>query len=50
MSTITSADTAIKSGEYRNKLAEMEGIIRLKIEGAGVWDNIPYTINKGVCD
>ncbi|KAJ5402760.1 uncharacterized protein N7487_008656 [Penicillium crustosum] len=31
ISTITSADTAIKSTGYRNKLAEMERIIGLKI-------------------
>lgn len=48
--TIASADTVMKSGEHRDKLAEMEGIIGLEMEGAGVWDNIPCVIIKGVCD
>ncbi|KAJ5707369.1 hypothetical protein N7488_007170 [Penicillium malachiteum] len=48
--TIASADTVMKSGEHRDKLAEMEGIIGFEMEGAGVWDNISCVIIKGVCD
>ncbi|KZL79986.1 phosphorylase superfamily protein [Colletotrichum incanum] len=36
---IGSGDTVIKSGEHCNR-----------IEGAGVWEEIPCTIVKGVCD
>ncbi|KAJ5667481.1 hypothetical protein N7507_003345 [Penicillium longicatenatum] len=48
--TMASADTVMKSGEHRDKLAEKEGIIGLEMEGAGVWDNVPCVIIKGVCD
>jgi nucleoside phosphorylase len=48
--TMASADTVMKSGAHRDKLAEEEGIIGLEMEGAGVWDNIPCVIIKGVCD
>ncbi|KAJ5660828.1 uncharacterized protein N7484_000200 [Penicillium longicatenatum] len=47
---MASADTVMKSGEHRDKLAEKEGIIGLEMEGAGVWDNVPCVIIKGVCD
>lgn len=48
--TIASADTVMKSGEHRDKLAEVEGVIGFEMEGAGVWDNLPCIIIKGVCD
>lgn len=48
--TIASADTVMKSGEHREKLAEVEGVIGFEMEGAGVWDNLPCVIIKGVCD
>lgn len=48
--TIASADTVMKSGEHRDKLARKEGIIGFEMEGAGVWDNVPCIIIKGVCD
>ncbi|RAO74243.1 uncharacterized protein BHQ10_010255 [Talaromyces amestolkiae] len=47
---IASADTVMKSGTHRDKLAVAEGIIALEMEGAGVWDNFPCIIIKGVCD
>jgi nucleoside phosphorylase len=48
--TIGSADTVIKSGEHRDKLAQREDVIGFEMEGAGVWDNLPCIIIKGVCD
>ncbi|KAH8802907.1 nucleoside phosphorylase domain-containing protein [Xylogone sp. PMI_703] len=49
--TIASADTVMKSGEHRDKLAEKESVIGFEMEGAGVWDNMSSCIIiKGVCD
>jgi nucleoside phosphorylase len=48
--TIACADTVMKSGKHRDKLAEVEGVIGFEMEGAGVWDNLPCVIIKGVCD
>lgn len=47
---IASADTVMKSGTHRDKLADAEEVIGLEMEGAGVWDNFPCIIIKGVCD
>ncbi|GAE00197.1 conserved hypothetical protein [Paecilomyces variotii No. 5] len=48
--TIASADTVMKSGEHRNQIAQEEGVLGFEMEGAGVWDNFPCIIIKGVCD
>ncbi|KAL3485915.1 hypothetical protein BJX62DRAFT_29395 [Aspergillus germanicus] len=48
--TFASADTVMKSGVHRDRLVESEGVIGFEMEGAGVWDNIPCIIIKGVCD
>jgi hypothetical protein len=48
--TIASASTVMKSGEHRDALAEKEGVIAFEMEGAGVWDNLPCIIIKGICD
>ncbi|KAE8555724.1 hypothetical protein TMatcc_002993 [Talaromyces marneffei ATCC 18224] len=47
---IASADTVMKSGEHRDQIARKERVIGFEMEGAGVWDNIPCIIIKGVCD
>ncbi|KAL3481702.1 hypothetical protein BJX99DRAFT_243416 [Aspergillus californicus] len=47
---IASADTVMKSGEHRDSIAESNGVIGFEMEGAGVWDNMPCIIIKGVCD
>ncbi|KAL3451388.1 hypothetical protein BJX65DRAFT_321315 [Aspergillus insuetus] len=44
------ADTVLKSGEHRDRLAEKEKVIGFEMESAGVWDNFPCVIIKGVCD
>jgi nucleoside phosphorylase len=48
--TVASADTVMKSGEHRDNLVKLEGVIGFEMEGAGVWDNISCIIIKGVCD
>jgi nucleoside phosphorylase len=47
---ITSGDIVIKSGEDRDEIAAREKVIRFEMEGAGVWENLPYIVIKGVCD
>ncbi|KAL5050527.1 nucleoside phosphorylase domain-containing protein [Aspergillus fruticulosus] len=47
---VASADTVMKSGEHRDRLVQSEGVVGFEMEGAGVWDNIPCIIIKGVCD
>ncbi|RGP81006.1 pfs domain-containing [Fusarium longipes] len=45
-----SGDKVMKSGEDRDEIASIEEIIAFEMEGAGVWDNMPCIIIKGVCD
>ncbi|KAH9225153.1 hypothetical protein K456DRAFT_1879191 [Colletotrichum gloeosporioides 23] len=47
---IGSGDTVMKSGEHRDRVAAEHGIIAFEMEGAGVWEEIPCIIIKGVCD
>lgn len=47
---IASGNSVIKSAEYRDEIATREGIIAFEMEGAGVWDNLPCIVIKGVCD
>ncbi len=47
---IASGDKVMKSGEDRDAVATKEGIIAFEMEGAGVWEEIPCLVVKGVCD
>jgi len=47
---IASGDTVMKSGEDRDRIAKKEGVIAFEMEGAGVWEEIPCIVVKGVCD
>ncbi|KAI9780999.1 MAG: hypothetical protein M1839_006438 [Geoglossum umbratile] len=47
---IASSDTVMKSGEDRDNIAKENGVIAFEIEGAGVWDEVPCVVVKGVCD
>lgn len=47
---IASGDTVIKSGEDREEVAAREKVIGFEMESAGVWDNFPCVVVKGVCD
>jgi nucleoside phosphorylase len=40
----------MKSGEDRNGIARENNIIAFEMEGAGIWDEVPCIIIKGVCD
>ncbi len=48
--SVASGDTVMKSGEDRDRIAKEEGILAFEMEGAGVWDEIPCIVIKGVCD
>ncbi|GFF85987.1 hypothetical protein IFM60648_07550 [Aspergillus lentulus] len=47
---IASGDKVMKSGEERDRIAAIDKVIAFEMEGAGVWDNLPCIIIKGVCD
>ncbi|KAH7022292.1 pfs domain-containing protein [Ilyonectria destructans] len=47
---VGSGDTVMKSGEHRDSIAKEHGIIAFEMEGAGMWDNVPCIVIKGVCD
>ncbi|KAJ5918364.1 hypothetical protein N7454_010739 [Penicillium verhagenii] len=47
---IASGDTVMKSGVERDKIAEEEGVFAFEMEGAGVCNNLPFIVVKGVCD
>jgi nucleoside phosphorylase len=47
---IASGDTVMKSGEDRDRIAAKEDVIAFEMEGAGVWDNLPCLVIKGICD
>ncbi|GJN72927.1 hypothetical protein PLIIFM63780_006994 [Purpureocillium lilacinum] len=40
----------MKSGEDRDSIAARDGIVAFEMEGAGVWDEMPSVVVKGVCD
>lgn len=47
---IASGDTVMKSGEHRDQIAKQFQVIAFEMEGAGLWDQIPSIVVKGVCD
>jgi nucleoside phosphorylase len=47
---IASGDTVMKSGEDRDEIATKLDVIAFEMEGAGVWENFPCVVIKGVCD
>jgi nucleoside phosphorylase len=47
---IAAGDTVMKSGEHRDRIANEQGVIAFEMEGAGVWDQLPCIIIKGICD
>ncbi|KAI5460912.1 hypothetical protein BGZ63DRAFT_388024 [Mariannaea sp. PMI_226] len=48
--SIASGDKVMKSGEDRDALATEKNVIAFEMEGAGVWEEIPCIVVKGVCD
>lgn len=47
---VASGNVVMKFGEERDRIARRENVIAFEMEGAGVWDNFPCLIIKGVCD
>ncbi|KGQ07720.1 hypothetical protein BBAD15_g6942 [Beauveria bassiana D1-5] len=47
---VASGDMVVKSGEYRDAIAEKEGAIAFEMEGAGARANFPCIIVKSACD
>jgi nucleoside phosphorylase len=46
---IASGDLVVKSAYHRDEIAARENVIAFEMEGAGVWDNFPTVVIKGVC-
>ncbi|KAH8645747.1 nucleoside phosphorylase domain-containing protein [Xylariales sp. PMI_506] len=47
---IASGDTVMKSGEHRDRIAAQLNVIAFEMEGAGLWDELPCIVIKGICD
>ncbi|KAL7957738.1 nucleoside phosphorylase domain-containing protein [Trichoderma compactum] len=47
---IGSGNAVMKSGKDRDKIASQHDLIAFEMEGAGVWDEVPCLMVKGVCD
>ncbi|KAF2690390.1 ras-domain-containing protein [Lentithecium fluviatile CBS 122367] len=47
---VASGDLVMKSGHHRDRLAREEGVIAFEMEGAGIWEEVPCIVIKGVCD
>ncbi|KNB10753.1 hypothetical protein FOXG_10881 [Fusarium oxysporum f. sp. lycopersici 4287] len=45
-----SGDTVLKSSKDRDGLAERLGIAAFEMESAGLWEDLPCIVVKGVCD
>ncbi|KAJ5531313.1 hypothetical protein N7527_004706 [Penicillium freii] len=47
---IASGDTVMKSAKDRDRIAAEENVIAFEMEGAGICNNLPCIVVKGVCD
>ncbi|RSL49144.1 hypothetical protein CEP53_009259 [Fusarium sp. AF-6] len=47
---VASGDKVMRSAAERDRLSKAEGVIAFDMEGAGIWDELPCIIVKGVCD
>lgn len=47
---VGSGDIVLKSSEDRDRIAKAHRILAFEMEGAGVWDDLPCIVVKGVCD
>lgn len=43
-----SGDKMLKSGTYRDEIAQRHGLLAFEMEGAGIWDELPCIIIKGI--
>ncbi|TQN66850.1 5'-methylthioadenosine/S-adenosylhomocysteine nucleosidase [Colletotrichum shisoi] len=47
---VGSGDMVMKSGLDRDRIARDHGLVAFEMEGAGMWDEVPCIVVKGVCD
>ncbi|CAI0654350.1 unnamed protein product [Colletotrichum noveboracense] len=47
---VGSADTVLKAGLERDRIAGEHDLVAFEMEGAGIWDEIPCIVIKAVCD
>lgn len=47
---IGTGDSVIKSAKIRDELSEKEGVIAFEMEAAGIWNDLPCIVVKGVAD
>lgn len=47
---VASGDVVMKSAIDRDRISGQTGVIAFEMEGAGVWDEVPSIVVKGVCD
>ncbi|GAW20768.1 hypothetical protein ANO14919_102790 [Xylariales sp. No.14919] len=47
---IASGDTVMKSGPDRDRIAKRLKALAFEMEGAGLWEELPSIVVKGVCD
>lgn len=47
---VASSDQVMKSGTHRDRIAKAEKVIAFEMEAAGVWDQLPTLVVKGVSD
>ncbi|KAK5711258.1 hypothetical protein LTR15_012548 [Elasticomyces elasticus] len=47
---IASGDQVVKDGPFRDHIAQQEGIICFEMEAAGLMDNFPCVVIRGICD
>ncbi|KAF6803603.1 nb-arc and tpr domain protein [Colletotrichum sojae] len=49
---VASGDQVMKSGEHRDRISGVEGVVAFEMEAAGAWDHFSNScvVIKGVCD
>jgi nucleoside phosphorylase len=47
---VASGDKVVKSAVYRDRISSETGVLAFEMEGAGLWDEVPSIVVKGVCD
>lgn len=47
---VGSGDRVVRSSEERDRISRQKGVIAFEMEGAGLWDELPCIIIKGVCN
>lgn len=50
LGSVGTGDIVLKSGQDRDRIANTHNLIAFEMEGAGLWDEVPCIIVKGVSD